>query len=153
MRIAALFSLALLLLSCRQPIALPPTTQLQQARARALIEQVAFWQDTVPIVKFPPPFAYGYWRLEVERCSGKTRDGWPAFYQSATMPLREDGAWAVYDHTVNAVIFGLGVADISWLIRHELLHFLLSPSIGHPPEYFDRDTGKCGALVNQTPGN
>lgn len=146
MRIAALLSV-LLLLACRQPVHTPPNP-LAEARARVLLEQVAFWQDTVPIVKFRPPFAYGYWRLEVETCSGKTREGWPTFYQAATMPLREDGAWAVYDHTANAVIFGLGVADISWLIRHELLHFLLSPDLGHPPEYFDADEGKCAALVN-----
>jgi hypothetical protein len=141
------FLLLLAVLSChRIPPQLAPASQ---AVERVLARDIRFIYDSVPIVKFRTPFLYGVFRLQVESCSGRTRDGWPAFYLAPVNPLNDRGFAAAYFPDADAIVFGLGSEVNEQIIRHELLHWLLRPTMGHPPEFFgdSLSNGKCGHLL------
>ena len=53
----------------------PPQPTVQDAQRRIAVHDVAWLEDTSPIIAFRPPFVYGYWRLQVEACVGKSRPG------------------------------------------------------------------------------
>lgn len=77
--------LALLVLGCTtKEVAAPPSPG--DIRAGLIRRDVAFAFDTLPLLRFEPPFIYGAIRLQAERCSGLTREGWPRFYVAATNP-------------------------------------------------------------------
>lgn len=125
----------------------PPPRTAAETRTNVLERRLAWISDSIPILQFATPYIYGAWRLEVERCSGKTKDGWPAFYVAPVAPLGPDGRSAFYASDSKVIVFGLGSEAIDWIVRHELAHWLLDPIGGHPEEYFG-PTGKCGRLVN-----
>lgn len=130
----------------------PPTTTAHDKRAEVLFRQIAWFHDTVPLLRFNVPTIYGVWRIEVERCSGKEKQGWPSFYQAPISPLSSDGRVAFYAPDSKSIVFALGQVGESWIVRHELLHWLLDPhplDDPHPAEFFGDDDGpgKCGHLV------
>lgn len=133
-----------------------------ERRAEIIVRETAWIIDSVPILRFNVPFTYGYFRLQVEQCSGKTRDGWPRFYIAPINPMPSpDGPLAAYYDSANDVIvFALGNETNREIIVHELLHFLLKGDIPsgpsdetkaakqlrlHPAEYFQK---RCGHVIN-----
>lgn len=135
----------------------PPDT-----RVRVLERDLAWIGDTIPIVRFNPPFIYGAWRLEMESCTGKHREGWPKFYLAPIAPLPKQRA-AYYEEQSLSVVFALGKETQAAVVKHELGHFLLFPSLppapsdtgeieawAHPPEYYG-PTGACASTINPQP--
>lgn len=136
-----------LLTSCTTKHVAPPTPTLGDI----LKQRIAWVYDTIPVLKFDTPFAYGFFRLQVEACSGKTRLGWPRFFVAPISPLPPDNRAAFYAPQSQSIVFALGEEVQPSTIRHELLHWLLDPldpTDMHPAEYFDKQSGKCGTLVN-----
>lgn len=140
---------------------LPPQV-VAEKRAEVIERDIAWLGDTIPILRIGVPFMYGYFRLQLEQCSGLTRDGWPRFYQAPINPIMTgDGpSAAFYDPEANVIVFALGTLTDRTVILHEMLHFLLKPQIPdaphgetreqkdlrvHPPKYF---TEKCGHVIN-----
>lgn len=144
--------LAFLLLLCSACTVqhVPPTVPtLAQQRIAVLSHRIGWLADTVPLLRFNTPYAYGFWRLQVEACSGKTRDGWPRFFVAPIAPLGSDRL-AFYDPEGNVIVFSLGSETQDWVFRHEMLHFLMAPTLKgdpHSDEYFGVN-GKCGSLVH-----
>lgn len=152
-------ALALVLLAgCTvQPYVVPPSVQVQ--RAQILEREIAWGRDTIPLLRFRVPFVYGAWRIELEQCSGLTREGWPSFYVAPVSPL-PGSLLGYYDEGAKAVVFALGNEARKQTVLHELLHFFLAPTIDprrqpdetgeervarlHPADYF---TGRCGQLL------
>lgn len=152
--------LCVLLLGCtvRQ---VPPSPSMMQSRANVMARDIA-WKDSMPLLKFRPPWEYGAIRLQVEACSGLTRAGWPAFYIAPQNPLMGN-VLAYYDERTQSIVFGLGNENNTGTISHEILHWLLGPYI---PPYRRKDEtpdewvrrvhpdsiyaphGKCGHLLN-----
>lgn len=141
-----------------QPV-LAPTPSASARRADILARDIAWLGDSVPLVRFNIPHIYGLWRLQVEQCTGLSRPGWPLFYVAPIVPLSSDGRVAMYASGSNSIVFALAHEGMDWIVRHELLHFLLAPLIPkapkgetpaeaalrvHPPYYFD---GRCAFLV------
>ena len=144
-----LLYLLLLLVGCTT-VHRPPVIGPEAERARIAKRDIAWFGDTTPIVRFNPPYIYGLWRLEVEACAGRTRDGWPNFYIAPTNPLGGDKL-AMYVYPSNSIVFSLGSEVVPWIVRHELLHFVLNGEGGqHPKEWFGDATnpGKCWDFIN-----
>lgn len=128
----------------------PPSIQQQSlAERRKVIERrdVGFTYDTIATLRFDPPSVYGAFKLEVEKCSGFTRDGLPRFYITNRQPVIYDYL-AFYDTEELSITFGLGTEIVPWIIHHELLHWVLDGHgiKGHPAQYFGPN-GKCWAEV------
>jgi hypothetical protein len=103
----------------------------------------------------------------VERCSGRTRAGWPRFYVSPVNPM-PGGLLGFYAPDRQAIIFALGQEANRVTIAHEILHWLLDPLVlpyrledetveqfierVHPPTYYGAD-GRCAALLHPTDPN
>lgn len=154
--------LCVLLLGCTVRQVTPPRT-LDAARLQIVKRDVTFVYDSIPTLRFSPPFAYGAIRLQVERCSGLTREGWPRFYIAQDNPL-PGFVLAFYDEDRKAVVFALGNETVPSTVAHELLHYLLAPHIPskkrsdesfteytarvHPDSIFNTDTGKCRMFLN-----
>lgn len=146
--------LAFLLLLCTACTVqhVPPPTLVRQ-RATILENRLGWLSDTTPLLRFDTPYAYGFWRLQVEACSGHTREGWPRFFVAPIAPLGQDRL-AFYDPEGNVIVFSLGAETQDWVFRHEMLHYLLAPEHlkdPHDEAYFGVQ-GKCGALVHPKSG-
>lgn len=156
-RVLVLALLALLGATCaRTPIPNVATT------AAILSRDVKWLNDSTPIVRFQTPYIYGFWRLQVEACSGRTREGWPTFYVAPVSPLLLGGrvtADGVYIKESNSIVFALGQETSRITVSHELLHWLIDDLVAakpdsetfteqqartHPSEYFER---RCGLLL------
>lgn len=134
------------------------------AQRRAVLADRVLWlADTIPIVRFEPPFIYGSWRLELESCSGLRRKDWPKFYLSPVSPLPPRGSLAFYIAELDAIVFALGTENNASIVRHEMLHFLLEPRIPpkpdgetqeeferrlHPTEYFG-GASRCTGIITR----
>ena len=126
---------------------------------------IGWVMDTLPVLRFNTPFRYGALRVQAEQCTGRTRLGWPRFYVAALSPL--PGMLVAFfeddpDDPDDRIVFALGYETDEATVVHELLHWLLAPSIPtrkregesyeafllrvHPPEYFSR-TGRCAHLL------
>jgi hypothetical protein len=148
-----ILALVLFLAGCTTVHQPPPGPNIRQ---RIAAENIAWYGDSIPIVRFSPPFIYAVWRLQVEGCAGKTRDGWPKFYIAPVNPLGTR-VLALYVHASNSIVFALGEELQDWVVRHELLHFLLNGEGPgqHPVEYFGAPPigdqpavqGKCTSLI------
>lgn len=139
-----------------------PTPTARDIRTGIVKRDVAFAFDTIPLLRFPIPYPYGAIRLQVEGCSGLTRDGWPRFYVAALNPL-PGHILAFYREDMNAIVFALGNEVVPETIAHELLHYLLAPHIRsqpypreapeayrarvHPDSIYAA-SGKCGHLLS-----
>lgn len=122
------------------------------ARRDILLRDIAWLEDSIPLLRFDPPPIYAAWKAQIEKCSGVKRDGWPKFYIAPVLPLPKEwlGFFAASSQTV---VFALGFERQDWTVRHELLHYVLDPlnlPDEHPAEYFGKGAnfGKCGDLVN-----
>lgn len=147
-----LYFLTAVVLGCHSPTPTIQPTPLETTRVRVVEDQLGWFDDTIPIVRFRPPFAYGYWRLQVEACAGVTKDGWPKFFMAPISPLRADYAIGLFASRSNSIIFAFGAETQPWVVRHEILHWLLYPinTKDHPPEHFGPQS-PCGSLVNIPP--
>jgi hypothetical protein len=131
-------------------------------RAEILLRDIGWVHDSIPLLRFDPPHQYHFLRAQVELCSGIHRDGWPRLYV-APINVLPGGHGGFYASDSDVIVFALGYEAYEWPVRHELLHFVLEPHIPpappveteeeadarvHPPEFFARETGKCGAYVN-----
>lgn len=137
----------LLLLSCTT-IHQPPEVGVRARQREIIARDVGFIYDSLPILRFDVPFAYRMLKAQVESCSGLKRDGFPRLYESSQNPL-PGGHLAEYYHDGNVIVFALGSVVVAGIVRHELLHFLLAPETGHPPEYFSLDplVGRCAQYL------
>lgn len=142
MRRAFLLTL-FLLASCHQPKTAPEPAD---HKIKALADRLGWYSDSLPLLRFDPPPIYALWRAEVEHCSGHERAGWPKLF-IAPVEHFNGTHLAFYVYKQNAIVFALGSESAPWIVRHEILHFLLPPSHEHDPEYFGEGT-RCGALVN-----
>ena len=125
---------------------------------------VAFVNDTLPVLAFPTPHVYGAIRVALEQCSGLTREGWPRFYIAALNPL-PGALLGFYDEQTRSVVFALGNENHAGTVAHEILHWLLAPIISprrgreeswedfvarvHPEAYFG-ESGRCAHLLYPT---
>lgn len=150
MRVLPWFCLAVVLGCHSTP---PQLSPIQQRQAAIVETRLGWFADTIPIVRFNPPFIYGSWRLRVETCSGLTKSGWPAFFVAPINPLRSDFAVGIYAPSSQAIVFALGEEDEGWVVAHELLHWLAAPrnTKDHPDDLFGR-TSPCGPFVNPPQG-
>lgn len=143
------------------------TTPSATTRTAILVRSIAWANDTIPVVRFNPPWAYGAWRLEIEACSGLHREGWPAFYVAPIAPLPGPDAGhpraAYYDERSRSIVFALGTEGNASIAKHEILHYLLFPFLprvnadtmtvdeaerwAHPTEYYGA-TGRCAQAIN-----
>lgn len=141
--------LALPLVTCRAPVESPASSPPAKVLARIVAENVVVFGAT-PVLRFTPPPIYTMWRIQVEQCSGLRREGWPTFFVAPTIRLELDAksfAIGLYRRDGQRIIFALGYEAVDWVVRHELLHWLLDVGPGeesHPEEYFDT---RCGRLV------
>lgn len=130
-----------------------PQTDLRAARQRIAEDRIGWAVDTVPIVRFDVPFVYHMFKAQVESCSGKHKEGFPALFVAPTAPLPYRYALAVYSRENNSIVFALGSEVMPWVIRHELLHWLLAPTDtkDHPSEWFSTDPtiGRCAPLLQE----
>lgn len=108
------------------------------------------------IVIAPLPALYAQYWAQIEQCSGKSRDmAGITFYRvgpsdqtsfiSPRTGREVEGLYqeAYGSHGERILIAGAFLATPD-IIRHEMLHAVLTGIDGHPPEYF---TEKCGSLV------
>src|SRR5687768_7366503 len=63
-----------------------PTTPTDR-RVEILHRDIAWAHDSIPLLRFPTPPGYGALRVQLEFCSGKTREGWPKLYVAPINPL------------------------------------------------------------------
>jgi hypothetical protein len=141
--------IAVLLSACSLKHVEPP--KAGPDKAAILHDRLAWLNDSTPVVRFATPFVYGLWKLEMEHCSGRHKEGWPRFYVAPIAPLHADGRIAFYAQDTKAIVFGLGEEVNPFTVRHELLHWLLDPwdpRDAHPAEYFAE---KCGLYVTPNP--
>lgn len=173
MKVSRLLPLLCLAVTCGTPAVVTaptdhPAPDLRTVRVNIIRRDIAWALDTVPLLKFPPFDHYAVIRLHAERCSGLTREGWPAFYVAPISPMP---GWvlAFYDEDRRAIVFSLGSEMRRETVLHELLHFLLAPHIPskrrtdenyeqyqgrvHPDSIFSKATGKCGPLLYPTDPN
>lgn len=143
----ALFVLLLSALSGCATATVDTAAAVQATQARVLARDVAFMEDTIPVVRFPPPPIYAMWRAEVEECSGLHRDGGLTFW-IAPRVLMPNKWLGMYVRPKRQAIFALGSETVAWIVRHEILHDL-SDRPGHPPEFFGDSVslGRCGHLT------
>lgn len=136
-----------------------PVVTTGPARPDILKRDIAWIHDTIPVLRFETPEIYAVVRLNMERCSGLTRAGWPRLYLAPWNPLPY-GRAAFYDPDAEAIVFALSSEANLFIVGHEILHWLLEPTVSprrindetpdefavrvHPPEYFDR---RCGHLL------
>lgn len=146
------FLLLLVVLSCHRSPATTPTPPLETHRVRIANDRLGWYADTIPIVRYDPPYVYGMWRLRMEACSGVTKLGWPKFYMAPISPLNREWAVGIYAPRSESIVIALGAESADWVISHELLHWLLAPrsTKDHPAEYFGPDS-PCGRFVNPPP--
>jgi len=141
----------LLVLGCATVRVPPLAPTLAERRAVVLRRDIAWTFDTIPLLRFDPPYIYGAWRLEVEQCSGLRRDGWPVFYVANKMPVGPHQYYAYYAPTTDAIVFGLGGEAQKWLVQHELLHYTLAGHgiPAHDSTYYgdDSNPGRCWHVV------
>lgn len=153
--------LLLLLLGCTTRT-VEPRFSPAQTRADIITRDIA-WKDTLPLLRFNPPFAYGAIRLAVEQCLGRSRDGWPTFYIAAVNPL-PGLVLAFYDENTKSIVFALGNETRESTAAHEFMHWTLAPVLSpyrrrdetaeawnlrvHPDSLFHPETGKCAHLLN-----
>ena len=122
---------------------------------KAILRRDIRWlSDSIVLLRFDAPPSYVQWKAEVEKCSGLHRDGWPTFFVAPVFPLPALRL-GFYVWQSQTVVFALGAEREAWVVRHELLHWLLDPKWApkddeHPKAYFGlgTDFGKCGDLVN-----
>jgi hypothetical protein len=132
---------------------------LAEKQIDILRRDLAWYGDTIPILRYNPPYAYSIWRETVERCSGLSREGWPRFYV-ANIDVLPGQRGAFYAGNHNVVVFALGYEVQPWAFMHEILHFLHHPHVApiplgetdeeqkvrtHPDSLF---RAKCGPFVN-----
>lgn len=155
--------LALVLITACSVKNAEPTNQQSPSHSRAdvLAREIA-WIGQIPILRFEPFYAYFALKAEVEGCAGIKKEGMPTFYVAPVSPLAPDGRIAFYAPDSKSVVFALGWEKEAWIVRHELLHWILDGHLppaapnetpdqaanrAHPPEFFGLE-GRCGALVN-----
>lgn len=138
-----------------------PAPNLHQRRVEILHRDVAWAMDTIMLMRFAPFDGYAVVRVQIERCSGLTRAGWPTFYVAPISPL-PGHVLGFYDEKRQAIVFALGNEIRAATVGHELLHWLLAPHIPsargeyetyheyqsrvHPDSVFGT-SGKCGAVL------
>jgi hypothetical protein len=131
----------------------PPQTDIREAQRRAIDDRVSWLGDSLPVVRFDPPYVYSMFKAQVEACSGVKKDGFPKFYIAPVAPLGSNYALAVFVPRQNVVVFALGSEVLPWVVRHELLHWLLAPrdTRDHPPEFFSADPtiGRCAPFITE----
>lgn len=144
-----LYFLIAVVLGCHSGVKPTPPTPLEQSRIRILDDRAGWFSDTIPIIRFNPPYIYGTWRLEAEACSGLTKPNWPKFYVAPISPLREDWAVGIYAPRSESIVLALGAESADWVVRHEILHWLAAPrnTKDHPADLFGRES-RCGPIVN-----
>ena len=139
-----------LLLGCTT-IHQPPVVGVEEIQKRKAMSEIAFLDDTLPVVKFRAPFIYHMWLAQVKACTGVEKEGMPALYLAPVAPLGSDFATARYYPRKKIIVFSLGAEVEPWIVRHEFLHWLLDPqdTKGHPDEWFSPDPsiGRCAALI------
>jgi hypothetical protein len=139
------------LLFCLSCHTAKPETGTRAAQQRAAETRIAWIADSIPIVRFDPPFVYHMLKAQVESCSGVHKDGFPAFFIAPIAPLGTHYEVAVFIRSSNVVVFSLGAENQPWVARHELLHWLLAPrdTKDHPPEFFSKDPliGRCAPFI------
>jgi len=152
----------LLVLGCTA-VRVPPLAPTLAERRAAILNREVAWMDTLPVLRFSTPYVYGSWRLQVEQCSGLTRNGWPTFYISAIAPLPQKRD-ALFAARADAIVFALGQESRPLTVIHELLHWLSESQIAPAPddeteEEMDRrwhpdslygPVGKCWHLIKPT---
>lgn len=156
-----LLALCLLAACSVKHVPAPPHSPSER-RAAVVMRDVRWIHDTIPILRFEPYFIYFAWKAEMESCSGVKREGMPVFYVAPISPLAGDGRIGFYAPDSRSVVLSLGYERDAWIVRHEILHYLLEPVIpkarpgeppeetairAHPPEFFER---RCGPLVKQS---
>lgn len=157
------------LLCCRT--AAPTTAPIpREIKARVLSRDILWLWDSLPALRFETPFAYNTLRAQVERCSGLTRADFPRLFVAPVNPMPGNRA-ASYSADLNLIVFALGAEVSAPIIRHELLHWLLTPITApeppyeteeeqtrrfHPVAYFGRyfgtdsvEYGRCGRWLQQ----
>lgn len=118
------------------------------ARQRAAARDVAFTHDSLVIMRFDPPMIYASLKYAMERCSGKTKAGWPRFYLANVNPLPPN--WqAYYSSERQSIVLAFGNEAEPSIVMHELLHWLLDPVNAHPAEYFGAES-RCGQVLVAT---
>lgn len=150
-----------LILGCKA-VAVDPRFAPVHTRAEILARDIAWASDTLPLLRFNPPWEYGAIRLRVEQCVGRTRADWPRFYIAPLNPM-PGHVLAFYDEGNQSIVFGLGNEANPGTVAHELLHWLLAPVIPphrrhdetveawvervHPDSIF-APHGRCGHILN-----
>lgn len=134
--------LCCLLLGCHLPD--PRVKGVQHdPRPRIAARDLAWANDTIPVLRFNPPFIYGSWKLQVESCSGLSKAGWPRFYVAPVNPIGP-GWGGYYASQSQSIVLALGNEVNPDIVKHELLHWLLDPINGHPEDFYDT---RCGDVL------
>lgn len=123
-----------------------PTTIVKNRQDEIAARDLGWIYDSIPVMRFNTPFLYGMLRLQVESCTGRTKNGWPKFYIAPVTPFGPSYQ-AAYFYEQNAIVFGLGNETNPFIVRHELIHWLVAPQDGHPPEYYGPDS-PCRPLLS-----
>lgn len=127
-----------------------PPDSAPNPRVRVADRDIAWIMDTVPIVRFNPPYVYAVIRMQAEQCSGLTREGWPRLYVAPINPIPTSmgPAKAIYTSGANAIVFALGYETDPRVVLHELLHYLRGEAKRqHRDAEFGPDS-PCARLLN-----
>lgn len=139
----------------------PPPTRpsVDSVRERIAREDIGWTSDSIPLLRFNPPFVYYGWRAALEACSGLTRSGWPRFFLAPVHPL-PGNYHGFFAHDSDAIVLAFANEMERWIVAHEILHWLSEDLIPagkkgetqdemiertHPPELFGQ---KCAHMVN-----
>lgn len=100
------------------------------------------------VSRFDPPLIYDAWFSEVSKCSGLYRPLGGIDWYATPEPWERNGGVALGGYADGNIYLAEIDVMTEWVVKHEMLHYLLHPNQEHPspPFYLCENQSSSGGL-------